>query len=267
MAEEIKKIGDKKGRSSKDTRRKKDWGVEIPQIVKQLVLEHLSSICLDVCFLLSAIAYLQVCTLFCVSFADSRSSLNIFDFFETIFDVLIFGYFEVKSMHYSLCKDFAMQESQSLRSQHSWICAETVLHDNLDQLEGGLAQVTSALVQHWLTPTTCAGWTLMLAMTFFVFSVHVLFIVFFFKPAMYQGIWEECMSSVFWNLKCTEEFGKNPCQIFFSIVFPVWSWCATCFIWIDGIFRHQALHKMQKHCWKGLQGGWSIFFAIWHIQI
>jgi len=88
------------------------------------------------------------------------------------------------------CKDLEIQESQSLSSQHSWICAGLLLYHWIDEIEDGLAQVTSALVQHWLTPTTCAGWTLMLAFTFLFcfFSKHILF-----KLLLYQGIWKYYM--------------------------------------------------------------------------
>ena len=88
-----------------------------------------------------------------------------------------------------------MQESLSLRSQHSWICIGILLHTQIEELEGGLAQATSALVKHWLTSTTCAGWTLILGIIIIVYCELFLILkqllynkLVFFEVAMVKGL-------------------------------------------------------------------------------
>ena len=75
-----------------------------------------------------------------------------------------------------------MQESESLRSENAWICVGILLHAQLEKLEGGLAQATSALVKHWLTSTTCAGWTLILGIIIIVYCE----LFFYFETAVVQ---------------------------------------------------------------------------------
>ena len=75
-----------------------------------------------------------------------------------------------------------MQESSSLRSENAWICIGILLHTQLEELEGGLAQATSAQVKHWLTSTTCAGWTLFLGI------MIVVYCDFFLKQLLYKKL-------------------------------------------------------------------------------
>ena len=89
-----------------------------------------------------------------------------------------------------------MQESESLRSENAWICIGILLHTQLEELEGGLAQATSALVKHWLTSTTtCAGWTLILGIIiivycelFFILKQRLYKKLVFFEVAMVKGL-------------------------------------------------------------------------------
>ena len=103
-----------------------------------------------------------------------------------------------------------MQESSSLRSENSWICIGILLHSQIEELEGGLAQAASALVKNWLTSTTCAGWTLILGSIIIIYC-EIFFILkqllykklLFFEAAMVKGL-----------------YGQNLCQILLPSLLP-----------------------------------------------